>query len=513
MDKIMADYDKNKKLLEELKNATDKLKKEDLDNNLEKLQQNFKSQAKSLEQLVELTKKYYAERKAEQIADKLNTLAKDQEKLSNTQTPNPKENQEAINKQFDKIKEELNDLQRDNKDLKAPLDLPKDDALKNEIDKNLNDAKQELEKNQSKSASSKQKAAAKNMQSLSDKISSSLEGSASEQLEEDVKMLRQVLDNLLTFSNTQEDVMRQLSKLSPNSSGFNKRVKLQQDLKVQFKHIDDSLFTLSLRNPKFSDLITKEVGDIQYNLNQSISSFTASKVSKSLSHQQYVVASSNKLGDFLSDLLNNLQMQMSGASGASGGKPKPGNKGMQLPDIIQMQKALGEKVGKGISSKPGDGNKPGSSGSGANGSKPSSTPSDENSSEALLAIYKEQRQLRDQLEKLLSNNPKLANGRAILDKMKAAEAEILNKGFNNQLLSKLLNINQELLKLKNATQLQEEDSSRQSNNGSNKQNNNANSLPKDVLDYINSIEILNRQSLPLQNNFNRKVQDYFNTND
>jgi hypothetical protein len=41
---------------------------------------------------------------------------------------------------------------------------------------------------------------------------------------------------------------------------------------------------------------------------------------------------------------------------------------------------------------------------------------------------------------------------------------------------------------------------------------NSKPLPR-LLDYLNSIEILNRQSLPLRSNFNRKVQEYFNKND
>jgi hypothetical protein len=32
-------------------------------------------------------------------------------------------------------------------------------------------------------------------------------------------------------------------------------------------------------------------------------------------------------------------------------------------------------------------------------------------------------------------------------------------------------------------------------------------------EYLNSIEILNRQSLPLRSNFNQKVQEYFIKND
>ena len=38
-------------------------------------------------------------------------------------------------------------------------------------------------------------------------------------------------------------------------------------------------------------------------------------------------------------------------------------------------------------------------------------------------------------------------------------------------------------------------------------------LTKSFQDYLNSIEILNRQSLPLRSNFNQKVQEYFKNND
>ena len=44
-------------------------------------------------------------------------------------------------------------------------------------------------------------------------------------------------------------------------------------------------------------------------------------------------------------------------------------------------------------------------------------------------------------------------------------------------------------------------------------NNQTNALPARLQEYLNSIEILNRQSLPLRSNFNQKVQEYFNKND
>jgi hypothetical protein len=40
---------------------------------------------------------------------------------------------------------------------------------------------------------------------------------------------------------------KNLKRVSPS---FNKYLRTQQDLKLQFKHVDDSLFAMSLRNPK-----------------------------------------------------------------------------------------------------------------------------------------------------------------------------------------------------------------------------------------------------------------------
>ena len=74
-----------------------------------------------------------------------------------------------------------------------------------------------------------------------------------------------------------------------------------------------------------------------------------------------------------------------------------------------------------------------------------------------------------------------------------------------------MNIKQELLKLNNAIQQQGEENKRQSQTNNKDFSNQSRALPSSLLEYLNSIEILNRQSLPLRSNFNRKVQEYFKT--
>lgn len=541
LEKVQKDIDKNQKLLDELKKLNEKLQKEELFDKMDDLKQKSKNQMKSLEQLVELTKKYYVEKKMEQIADKLDKLGDKQEKLSENEKENNSENQEDINKEFDKIQKELDELEKENQDLKNPLDLPKTDDQEKSIEEDLKKASDELKKDSKSGAQKKQKSASKKMKQMGQGMQLDMQMEGMDQLEEDEALLRQVVDNLIAYSFSQEDLLKQFKNLKRNSPAFNKNLRIQQDLKQQFKHVDDSLFAISLRNPKFTEKITEEVGNVQYNIDKGITSLADANVSKGSSHQQFALSSANKLADMLAPILNSMQMQMQMKGSGKGGKgmPMPGKggkgEGMQLPDIIQKQEELMEKMKKGM--KPGksssgsssgkdgkegkegegkecngnSGNSGGDSKGGKQGKdgKGGEKPGDDGEGDAkdVMDIYKEQKQLRDALEKEL--NKQGVGGNGALDQMKQLEKQLINKGFNNEVLQKMLNLKYELLKLDKALQQQGEEKKRQSETNKKDFNNTASPLPKALLDYLNSVEILNRQTLPLRDNFNQKVQQYF----
>ena len=505
------DLEKNKNLLDELNALNDKIRNEDLQEKLSKFKQNSKNQIKNLEQLVELTKKYYVQKKSEQIADKLNQLSEKQLKLSENEKENTINKQDDINNSFKKIQEDFTQLNNENNDLKSPTNLPNSSEKQKNIDNDLKKASDELSKKNQKSASKPQKSASKQMKQIAQSLKEAMNDSDQEKLEEDVKMLRQILDNLLAYSYAQESLMFQFKHTVLGSPAFNKYIKSQQNLKTQFKHIDDSLFSMSLRNPKIAENITKEIGNVQYNIDNSIISLSDSKISKGFSHQQYAISSSNKLADLLSETLSNMQMSL---SGSQGGKPKPGQgDGMQLSDIIKKQDQIGQKLKEGLSGSPQSGQgKNGKSGD-KNQNSPNKNAEAENNSNAILEIFKEQQQLRESLENELNKKGLGSIGNSSLDQMKQLEKQLLNKGFTNTILQNSTIIKQELLKLKTAFQEQGQENTRQSTVNKNSFFNQSKSLPLPVLDYLNSIEILNRQSLPLQSNFNRKVQEYFKKND
>jgi hypothetical protein len=73
------------------------------------------------------------------------------------------------------------------------------------------------------------------------------------------------------------------------------KTKLQQDLKQQFKHVDDFVCPF-FAQPKIAEDVTKEIGNVHYNIDKSLESLSEAEIQR-VSHQQYTIAS-NKLGDF-----------------------------------------------------------------------------------------------------------------------------------------------------------------------------------------------------------------------
>ena len=523
LEEVEKQSDKNEKLLKELEELSKKLEKENLFEKADKLKQNAKNQKQNLEQLVELTKRFYIEKKAEQITDKLDKLADKEAALADDEKDNTKEKQNTITKDFEKIQEELKELGKENKELKAPMDIPNDPNEQESVKEDMKKAAEELQNQNQKKAKPKQKSASKKMKEMSQKMASSMSSGEMEQMEEDAKLLRQILDNLLAFSFEEETLSKTTNSIQSRSLELNKVLKKQQDLKIQFKHVDDSLFAVAMRNPQITEIVLKEVGEIHYNLDKSLETLADNNLPKGASHQQYTLTSANRLADLLSNVQSQMNMEM---SGQGQGKPKPGKgagSGMQLPDIIKKQEGLGEKTKEGMKpgEKPGQG-KPGQGQGKQKGKEGKAEPGDEgqdgeSGSEGnagkVLEILKEQRQLRDALQKALEKEGMTNQGLNALNQMKEIEKQLINKGFKNETLQKMLNLKHELLKLENAMQQQGEDTKRQSKSNIKNFTSSSAPLSKQLKEYLNSVEILNRQSLPLQPNFNQKVQIYFKNND
>ena len=568
---------KNEKLLEELNKIADKINKEELTKKLEEVAKKQKNSQRSLEQLVELTKRYYVTEKAAQLSKDLEKLAEKQESLSEDKIDSDSldERQEKLNQQFEKLSKALDELQKDNQDLQKPIDINISDDTKQAVKENQEKALEEIKKYRENEQSSdtekkeqnasnakkNQKSAAQKMKEMSESLGeSSSGGGGGSSVAEDAEMLRQILDNLIIFSFKQENLFDRLSVQNPDDvSQYGATVRDQQELRGLFEHVDDSLFSLSLRQAELSEFVNEQITEVYYNIEKSLESMAEGQMYQGVSYQKYVLTASNSLADFLANVLENMNQSMQPGQGEG-----EGQEGFQLPDIIKGQQSLSEKMGQegekgkqgekgkeGQQGKEGQGGEQGQSGkegqgkngekgdgqgeggengkgdNGQNGkgkgqgnSEGNGSGSGQGMSEAELQeiyeIYQEQQRMRQELEKQLENminNADRKLGEKLVRQMEDFENDLLENGITQRTTSKANTIQYELLKLENAALKQGKKPERESSTGQKDFTNPITTKPLLLENYRNEVEVLNRQALPLRQNFQDKVKTYFKGND
>lgn len=545
-----AEARKNAKLLEELEKIAEKIDKEELQQRLEELGKNQGKNTRNLEQILELTKRYYVTEKASQIAKELEELARKQETLSELKLGEDfsDKEQKRLNEEFESLEKEIRDLENDNQELKKPIELDTDETKTGAIKQDQQDALEEINKHQGMEESSqskekedagnnatkKQKSAAQKMREMSQSLKSGASGGGQSDAE-DAEMLRQILDNLVTFSFKQENLFDNIQSADVDISQFSKTVKGQQDLRRLFEHVDDSLFALSLRRAELSEFVNEQITEVYYNIDKSLESIADNQIYQGASYQQYVINATNALADFLANVLDNMQQNMSPGQGSGEGQD------FQLPDIIKGQQGIQEKMnGSGKQGQQSDGEgeqdgkneggnkqgEEGNTGEGKNGQKGQSgkTGEQNGTSESngnglgemdlneVYEIYKEQQFLRQNLERQLENmiNESDRNlAKKLMQQMEDFENDLLENGITNKTRSKANNIQHQLMKLENASLEQGQKKERESKSNLKQYSNPITTKPELLERYQNDVETLNRQALPLRKNYERKVKVYF----
>ena len=541
---------RNERLLDELNKLADKIEKEELRKRLDELSKKQSSNARNLEQILELTKRYYVTEKMSQLSKELDKLSKEQESISEEEIKSSSvdenkkiEQQEDLNESFDKLSEDLDELKKDNQELKKPLSIDVKEKQQESIKEDQEDALKELEKNQNSQednstnsdknkAKQKQKSAAQKIQELSQALQQSASAGGGSSDTEDAEMLRQILDNLVTFSFKQEQLFEWVEQSDVDVSQYGKMVRDQKDLRGLFEHVDDSLFSLSLRRAELSEFVNEQITEVYYNIDKSLESLAENQVFQGASYQQYVINATNALSDFLANILDNMQQNMQPGQGQG-----QGGQDFQLPDIIQGQKNLQEKVnGSGKQGKPGESEqgeseqegessgkgkeKEGESGkdSQQGGREDNSGDGEGNGQEELgynevYEIYKEQQQIRQQLEKQLDDLIRQSDrdlAKKLIRQMEDFENDLIENGITQRTRNKVNTIQHQLLKLENAALKQGERKERESTTNLNRYKNPVITKPEQLIDNRSDIEILNRQALPLRRQYDKKVKAYFN---
>ncbi len=502
LEKREEELNENEKLLEELEKYKNKLEEEGLREKLEEISKGVNSRERNLEQLLELTKRYYVQEKLQKLANDLEELGREQEELSNGEDQNTSEAQDSLNQETSEVLKELDELGEENERLQKPIELGRDEESEKEIPQDQNNASEKLKNGHLEKAKKEQKKAAEKMKELSGKLKQQMQMGGMQQMQEDVDMLRQILDNLIIFSFEQEEVMDDFKKIGNTSPSFSSKLREQNFLKENFQHIDDSIYSLALRNQMITEQVTNKLVDVEYHLDKTLERLAQNEVHLGVASQQYVVTGANDLAYFLSNILGNMQQMLNQAMG----KGEDGSgQGMQLPDIIKKQGELSEQMQQGLKK----GEKRGEGNDGKNGEQGIS----EKDSEELFRIFQEQQMLRMALEEKLRKEGNNAKDRSLQEEMEQIEKDILGEGFNQNTIERMQQMEHKLLELEDAELLQGQKEEREAETNKKQFENTVNDPILKAKEYFNTTEILNRQSLPLRQIYRLKVKQYFERGD
>jgi hypothetical protein len=455
--------EKTKNLIKELEKLLEQNNKELSQDQLQKMQLENKLLEKEMDRMLEMYKQMEFDQKLKENIDKLEQLSKEQEKLSeesknkSSKSDDIKKKQDELNKEFNEVKKELQDLENKNKELESPEDFQNPKEETNDIQKDIDKANEELSKQNNKKASDAQKNAADKMKELSKKMKSMQMSGEAEELDLNIKALRQILDNLITASFNQEKTMEQIKKTSTNDPQYVALTLKQKNIRDDVQIIQDSLYALSKKVVQIKPFVNKELESINQQVAKSIEALAERKTNEAVVRQQYTMTAMNNLALLLSEILSQMQEEMNDKKneGKPGAKPgKKSGKG-QGQSISKMQEQLNKQIeelknGQKSGQKPGQGQGQGKM------------------SEQLAKMAAQQQAIRNalnQLEKEMNKSGQGGNSNQLNQlkkEMEKTETELYNKIISQETINRQKEIMTRLLEAEKAARERELDDKRES---------------------------------------------------
>lgn len=499
------------KLMEQIQELMEQLDKDEALEKMEEMELNDEETLEELERLEELFKQLEVEKEMQDAIDKLEELAEKQEELAEEtekgETPKEElqEKQEEIKEDFEKLQEDMEETEKKNEELEEPMDLPEQQEEAEEVKEEMDGAQEKMESGEMKEASDKQKKAGEKMKEMAAAMGGAMESMQQEGTEEDIASLRQLLENIVDLSFTQEEVMNNLNSTTVNTPRYVELVQEQFQVNNDFELVKDSLNALAKRNFQIETFITEKVTEIKGNLGSIVGELEERRTPQAANVQQRAMTGLNDLALMLSESMQNMQQQMAGmmagdqqcespgsGKGNKPGKPSsnPGSDGQRsLNDAVE---SMGEK-----------GKNKGEKGKGEGGT-----------AKEFAEMAARQAALRKALEAKQKARQQGGKGtdpalQELIDQMNEAEEDMVNKRLTNQMMSRQQEILNKMLEHENAERQQEMEEKRQSQTAQQRRK----EIPASLQEYLkqrkSEVEMFKRVTPELNPYFQGLVDEYF----
>gem|GEM_PF-6921021 len=391
---------------------------------------------------------------------------------------------DEISKQLDKQSEQFNNLQ--NQKDKSQSDKNKNDNNNSKSDKsdsqntdnrmndNQNTGNQDQNNqnqnsqtpdNQSQSPQQKRQnlqqqmqKTAEEMKQLAEQMNGQQKGQQNKKQAENLNDVRQILDNLVNISFSQESLINYTKTTQTNAAYYQDLKKRQLSVRNDFALVRDSIYALAKREPELGHSVYSKIDEINSSITQSLSFISDNNKSRSAIQQQIILTNVNDLALIFAEIEQNMQQQMqSGQQGndseeavESRNKKRAQQRQQQMQQAKQNQQNLIQTLQQMVQQMK-EGNKP--------------------SSQQMAQSLRMQELLQQYLQELQQGSSSNPQTKQLYDQMQQLieqnKRDIINRNITDNLLNRENQVFKKLLDLEIAEKQQEFDEERESRSGNN----------------------------------------------
>ena len=299
---------------------------------------------------------------------------------------------------------------------------------------------------------------AEEMQQLAEQMNGQQKGQQNKKQAENLNDVRQILDNLVNISFSQESLINYTKSNQTNAVYFQDLTKRQLSVRNDFALVRDSIYALAKREPELGHSVYSKIDEINSSITQSLSFISDNNKSRSAIQQQIILTNVNDLALIFAEIEQNMQQQMqSGQQGndseeavESRNKKRAQQRQQQMQQAKQNQQNLIQTLQQMVQQMK-EGNKP--------------------SSQQMAQSLRMQELLQQYLQELQQSSSTNPQTKQIYDQMQQLieqnKRDIINRNITDNLLNRENQVFKKLLDLENAEKQQEFDELRESRSGNN----------------------------------------------
>jgi uncharacterized phage infection (PIP) family protein YhgE len=157
--------------------------------------------------------------------------------------------------------------------------------------------------------------------------------------QQNLESLRQIIHGLIKLSFDQENLMKEFAPIQQTDPKYVHLSQNQLKLKDDAKVLEDSLLSLSKKDPFMGSIVTREVGELNDHIEKAVGNIKERRKANASTEMQLSMTSINNLALMLNDHFEMMMNMMANAMPGKG-KKKSGNK----PSLGKLQEQLNQQM-------------------------------------------------------------------------------------------------------------------------------------------------------------------------